>query len=261
MHLLPHLPRALIFDAYAKAAGRELEGKADSPESSSALVANTFGWFLDRPEKLPALPGLDGITWPPFRVELEANLHFPWRGGRHPWLDVLVETPTHLIGVESKRFEPYRGRHVPSFSPAFDRAVWKPGVQPYLAMLRALKSNEAALWALDAAQLIKHALALSTQAARLDKRPALLYLYADPQAWPDGRAIPAAVRQQHAEHLTAFTRATASADVQFAAATYAQLLQAWQQGEYELHQHAHAVRDHFFGAPARGAQGADCAES
>ena len=88
MHLLPHLPRVLILDAYARAAGKELEGKADSPESSSALVANAFGWFLDRPQSLPPLPGLTGVTWPA-RVTLEANVRFPWRGGLHPWLDVL----------------------------------------------------------------------------------------------------------------------------------------------------------------------------
>lgn len=35
-------------------------------------------------------------------------MRFPWAGGRHPWLDAAVETERYLIGVESKRFEPFR---------------------------------------------------------------------------------------------------------------------------------------------------------
>ena len=94
MELLAHLPQAAILDAYAKAAGRELDGKANSPESSSALVANTLGYFLDRPSLLPPLPGLENAGWPALSVALEVNVRFPWPGGRHPWLDALVETST-----------------------------------------------------------------------------------------------------------------------------------------------------------------------
>jgi hypothetical protein len=42
------------------------------------------------------------------REGLEYCARFPWSGGRHPWLDALAETPETIIGVESKRFEPYR---------------------------------------------------------------------------------------------------------------------------------------------------------
>jgi hypothetical protein len=245
MHILPHLPRDLILDAYSKAAGKELDRKSDSPESSSALVANAFGWFLDRPTELPPLPGLEFVGWTPQRVVLEANLHFPWQGGRHPWLDVLVETPTHIVGIESKRFEPYRGPHLPSFSPAFDRDVWQPGTGPYLALLSALTSNSIDLSALDAAQLVKHALALSTQAARLGKRPALLYLYADPAKWPDGRDVSQAIRTRHADHLASFTRKVVGADVQFASATYVELLQTWLRASSDVQEHARAVMEHF----------------
>lgn len=244
MHLLPHLPHAQILKAYATAAGNELEGKSDSPESSSALVANAFGWFLNRPASLPPLPGLQGITWPPQRVELEANVRLPWSGGRHPWLDVLVETPTHLIGIESKRFEPYRHRHSPSFSDAFDRDVWRAGMRPYLATLDALRTNAVDWWALDAAQLVKHALALSTYAAKVRKEPALLYLYADPKKWPDGRDVSAATRVRHAEHLDDFARATRGAEVQFSSATYAQLCNDWLR-DSDSREHAAALVSHF----------------
>ena len=44
--------------ALRRAPGGELaSGKFDSPESSAALVANAFGWFLQQPRKLPPLPG------------------------------------------------------------------------------------------------------------------------------------------------------------------------------------------------------------
>jgi len=245
MRLLPNLPAELILAAYERAGGNELEGKSDSPESSSALVANAFGWFLDRPDRLPPLPGLDGVTWPAMRVELEANVRFPWSGGRHPWLDVLVETPSHVIGLESKRYEPYRHRHVPEFSDAFSRDVWPAGMQPYLAMLAALKSQSADLWALDAAQLVKHALALSTQAKREGKKAALLYLYADPGAWPDGKEISRAGRAAHEEHLKAFSKSVQGADVQFAFTTYRQLCTGWQEACAKLAAHASAVMSEF----------------
>ena len=46
---LPYLPVEKIRDAFAKAPGNELDsGKMLSPESSAALVKNTFGLFLDK---------------------------------------------------------------------------------------------------------------------------------------------------------------------------------------------------------------------
>ena len=124
MQLLDYLPRAAIVAAYEKSPGRELDGKGDSPESSAALVANAFGYFIERPTELPPLPGLAPAGWPASQVQLEANVRFPWAGGMHPWLDVLVDTPTLTVGVESKRYEPYRGRHQAEFSEAYSRDVW-----------------------------------------------------------------------------------------------------------------------------------------
>lgn len=47
--LLPALPIDLIRDAYMSAAGNEIEsGRFANPESSAALAANAFGFFLDR---------------------------------------------------------------------------------------------------------------------------------------------------------------------------------------------------------------------
>ena len=108
---LPGVPADLVRLSLDRAGGNELaSGKFASPESSAALAANGFGWFIERPSLLPAFPGLDDIRWPAVSVEIERQMRFPWRGGRHPWLDAAVVTQTHLIGVESKRYEPFRDR-------------------------------------------------------------------------------------------------------------------------------------------------------
>jgi hypothetical protein len=87
-----------ILRCYEHAAGSELlSGKFASPESSAALAANTFGFFLDRPEllSLPAPPVAAGAAQ---SVCFETEMRFPWRGGKHPWLDVVITTGNALIG-------------------------------------------------------------------------------------------------------------------------------------------------------------------
>jgi hypothetical protein len=72
--LLPGLPVELIRACYAAAPGNEIEsGKFASSESSAALVANAFGFFLDRAcarlagifSQGPALLQAAGIPKPP----------------------------------------------------------------------------------------------------------------------------------------------------------------------------------------------------
>jgi hypothetical protein len=106
------LPAALIKRCYGTAPGNELEsGKIASPESSAALAANAFGLFLIAPSELPPLPRCDAHGWPTVWLDIETTLRLPWPGGEHPCLDAVVETATALIGVESKRFEPFATPH------------------------------------------------------------------------------------------------------------------------------------------------------
>jgi hypothetical protein len=84
---------------------------------------NALGWFIDRPAMLPPLPGIEA-TGQAELVEIEYCARFPWAGGKHPWLDAVVITASHLIGVESKRFEPFRDTKATRFSVAYDRPVW-----------------------------------------------------------------------------------------------------------------------------------------
>lgn len=106
--LLPGLPAERILACYANAPGKEIEsGKFASPKSSAALAANASGYFLDRTNELPHLPGCGGLGWPAKHIELKVLLRFPWSGGRHPCLDAVAETATALIGrVEEVRTVP-----------------------------------------------------------------------------------------------------------------------------------------------------------
>src|SRR5579859_2311124 len=107
--LLPYLPVDRILEIFAAAPGNEISSrKFESLESSAALAANAFGLFIDGKVPLPALPGLETFSWPPTCVRLEAQLRLPWRGGRHPCFDAVIRTADALIGIESKRYEPYR---------------------------------------------------------------------------------------------------------------------------------------------------------
>ena len=168
---LPGVPGSEIEAIFNTAAGNEIvTGKFDSPESSAALAANTFGFFLQRASDLPALPGCGSETWPSLSLMLEAEIRFPWSGGRHPVLDCLVRTPSALIGIESKRFEPYRTRHTSPLSDAYWRRVWGEHMSGYERVRDSLTSVSDLFGHLDAAQLFKHAFALRTEGAKRRNR-------------------------------------------------------------------------------------------
>ncbi len=78
---LPGVPAAQVEAIFNAAPGNEIAtGKFDSPESSAALAANTFGFFLNRSDDLPPIPGCEFVEWPSVSVTLERTVKFPWRG-------------------------------------------------------------------------------------------------------------------------------------------------------------------------------------
>lgn len=240
--LLDHLPKDLILARYRAAAGAELaSGKFASPESSAALVANAFGFFTHRP-KLLCLPCPPLAVGGALAVHLEMEMRFPWRGGRHPWLDVAIETEAALIGVESKRYEPFRKGRPGSFSDAYARPVWGEAMAPFESMRDALRAGRA-FQILDACQLVKHAFGLRTQAQRQGRRATLLYLYAEPTAFPDGRPIPPMDVATHRAELAAFTAEVTAAEVAFRSLSWRELLRHWAtQGDLANHAAALAAR-------------------
>lgn len=248
---LPGLPIDRILAAYLAAPGNEIEsGKFISPESSAALAANAFGLFLGRAADLPALPGCEDAGWPALSLQLEAVARFPWRGGRHPCLDALVETRAALIGIESKRYEPFRPKSESSLSDAYWRPVWGDSMAGYEHVRDALRDGSMTFTHLDAAQLVKHAFGLRTAVHRQNelrgKQPILFYLHAEPQRWPDGRAVPAAAIEAHRVEVAQFAECVAADEVIFCECSYANLLSRWEQApDAEIRTHAAALRERF----------------
>jgi hypothetical protein len=200
---------------------------------------------LGRPELLTLpCPALDlGMAG---SVLLEAQMRFPWAGGYHPWLDVAVETDEELIGIESKRYEPFRDRKLVAFSDAYSRPVWGQAMAPFEAMRDALSSGARSFQFLDAAQLVKHAFGLRTQAQKQAKRATLCYLYAEPKAFLSGRTVSPQDIATHREELAAFTAdvSSAVAEVAFCSLSYAELLHHWA-AEPVLSEHATALAARF----------------
>ncbi|NEX44826.1 PGN_0703 family putative restriction endonuclease [Pseudotabrizicola algicola] len=240
---LPDLPEARILEALQRAPGNELRsGKFDAAESSAALVANAFGWFLERPAALPPLPGVPAGAVQ--AVELEMEMRFPWSGGRHPWLDVGVVTHTTLVGIESKRYEPFRPAKQTGFSDVYDRPVWGPNMARYTAMAQALIAGEAEYRCLDAAQLVKHAYGIRTRAEKRAVGSVLVYLYAEPAVWASGKPVDAARKAQHRAEVARFAAVVAGDEVVFVPLCWGDLLRQWE-AEPALRAHVAAIRARF----------------
>ena len=99
---LPGVPEAHVRKRLEQSGGDEIgSGNFTNPESSAALAVNAWGWLMDGPAMLRGRrTGRTG--------QIEYSARFPWAGGDHPWLDAVVITASHLIGLESKRSEPFR---------------------------------------------------------------------------------------------------------------------------------------------------------
>ena len=242
-HFLPDLPEARILEALSRSPGNELRsGKIDSPESSAALVANAFGWFLERPKVLPPLPGVPAGQVE--TVDLEVEMRFPWSGGRHPWLDVGIVTHTTLVGIESKRYEPFRPAKASDFSDVYDRPVWGPNMARYTALSHALVEGTADFRVLDAVQLIKQAYGIRTRAEKRALGAVLVYLYATPATWASGKVVDASRIRAHEAEIARFAKTVAGDDVVFVPLRWGELLRQWQ-AVPALSAHVAALRARF----------------
>lgn len=238
---LPGVPKDLVERSLAAAGGNELSsGKINSPESSAALAVNTFGWFIERPELLPRFPGIPDEEWPARTVQVEYCARFPWSGGKHPWLDACLETNGYLIGVESKRFEPFRDNKTVSFSAAYSRPVWGAGMDPYERLRDVLAADLKKFEHLDAAQLVKHAFGLVTDARRKRKTPALIYIFAEPEVLK-GKKISQSAKERHRLEIATFAEAVTGAAVTFHAVSYREWFATWPSHPDAISEHRDAV--------------------
>jgi hypothetical protein len=239
---LPEIPQDQILAALKRAPGNEVKsGKIDSPESSVALTANAFGWFSERPQDLPALPGGLGAA---HSVTLACEMPYPWVGGKQPWLDVAVETDRYLIGIDCKRYEPFRPAKVNEFATTFDRPVWGENMEGYDRLRRTFAGGARRFAVLDMVQLVKHAYGVRTEAQRRGKRPVLIYLYAEPASWANGRAVDSAKLAQHRADIALFAQSVEGDEVAFAAMTWSDLLTLWSKAPASA-AHSARVADRF----------------
>jgi hypothetical protein len=231
-------------EAVVAALGRLPGSDLDSPDSSLALVANTFGWFLDRPRQLLPLPGVPmGL---PETVELGVEMQLPMRGTRHPRLDAVVITPTTLVGIASKRYQPFRPAKSVAFTEPFDSRDWGPGMARYGTLRQALTADQQTYRHLDAVTLVKQAYALRTQSLKRARGAVLVYLHAEPQSWGNGKPVDPAAIKRHRTEVASFARAVKGDDVTFVALTWAGLLAQWENAA-ALAAHAASVRGWFGG--------------
>jgi hypothetical protein len=233
-NFLPGVAGETVLAALMNAAGKELaSGKFNSPESSSALAVNAFGRFIDRPHLLPQLPGAPDLANIE-SVAVEYCARFPWSGGRHPWLDAMIVTPRLLVGVESKRFEPFRDRKRARLSKAYDRPVCGEDMRPFENMRDLLRDSPDHFAFLDAAQLVKHAFGLATDARRKARKAHLHYIYAEPETRAGSR-IDKGDLLRHRLELDEFASVIAGAATTFSACSYHEWLSTWRGKEVEAH--------------------------
>ena len=249
---LPGVPGREIENIFNSAVGNEISsGKFDSPESSAALAANAFGFFLKSASRLPPLPGCENENWPARSIDLEATIRFPWVGGRHPVLDCVVTTSSALIGIESKRFEPYRIKSPSRLRDAYWRPVWGERMKGYESVRDGLRDDPDRYSRLDAAQLFKHAFALRSAVHHWCEceglTPYLFYIFAEPEIWPrNGKPVDPEVKSRHLQEVEQFGAAVAGDEVRFVACTYRQLLRTWSNdAEGSIRAHANAIADKF----------------
>jgi hypothetical protein len=237
---LPGVAAEAVLAALGRLPGSDL----DSPDSSSALVANTFGWFLTRPRLLLPFPGVPmGL---PETVELGVEMQLPMRGTRHPRLDAVVTTATTLVGIASKRYQPFRPKKAAAFSEPFDSRDWGSGMARYDVLRKALTTGQQTFQHLDAVTLVKQAYALRTQSLRRARGAVLVYLHAEPQTWASGKPVDPKAIARHRTEVASFARAVKGDDVTFVALTWAELLTQWSRTP-ALVAHTAAVRGWFGG--------------
>lgn len=245
---LPGVPGDKIMELLKKAPGKEHE-RLDSPRSSAALAVNVFGYFLCRPKELPELPGCGDARWPAESLTVEKELRLPLKGRWHPHPDVVVATPTTLIGIESKRFEPFdgKGNKVQKLADSYwskEAELWGKQMRGYARVRDQLRDHRGRIYSLNAAQLFKHALglraAVQNSGAYPGLRPILFYIYAEPERWPEGgEKIAAAALARHREEIDAFAKEVANDEVKFVSCSYRELLEEWVgQGTAAVSRHA-----------------------
>ncbi|MGD9874296.1 MAG: hypothetical protein AB7T27_08485 [Kiritimatiellia bacterium] len=199
---------------FLQGSGNELQGKFRAAHSSSALAANVFGPWRKNPQALNLL-GETGFTFLQFEKHCPTGL-----GGLPPNLDLLVEGPGVVIGVESKFLEflapkqpKFTDSYKPENLPQMEDTWWK--------LMCELKAGPEQY--LDAAQLVRHYLGLRNQPEYKGKKIILLYIFWEPENWMDFPEY-----RRHREEVAAFQAKVKDSSVTFVWMSYPELWNQWE---------------------------------
>ena len=211
--------------------GDELGRKFRAVDSSSALVVNAFAPFRRRIRDLGLPTGgrFDSIT---FERKCSAGMT-----GTPPHLDVVLEGPGSVVGIESKLKEylEYKAKKIP-FSPQYEERIWDERRQSawFELMLDLNRAPELYRY-VNATQLAKHAFGLAHTFR--DVAATLVYLYWEP-THVDGEPAFAEHRRE-VENLLGRVGGHAPTLV---AVRYVDLWDLWERGPDWLVGHVTAMR-------------------
>jgi hypothetical protein len=202
--------------------GHPMKPKFQAIHSSCALAVNAFGPLKKQVTQWdwPSL-GIKGLGVPRFEHKLATGI---WRSQAN--LDVLFDTGTVLLGVESKLIE-YLTPKAPHFAPTFERE--KLDVEPcWWALLEKYRDEtKPQKKLLDEAQLIKHYLglrrAVGPKGEHCGRSATLLYLF-----WEPLNASEFPVFAAHRAEIATFESVISASEVRFCSMTYQSLWQDWE---------------------------------
>jgi hypothetical protein len=131
-----------------------------SAESSAAIAINTFAAFTDQPFADPLL----GLTLQSPRFEQRFRIS-GIKSSIAPILDVVVRDDDQAVVIDSRVVEPWFQQPDVDLSPQIDQAAeaTSPGV---VATIEALRDGSLTYLTIDAAELIRHLLGISSAIAK-----------------------------------------------------------------------------------------------
>jgi hypothetical protein len=226
-NLLPVPTFELCQGDFKSAKGHELVGRQAQPPkmaaifSSSALAVNSFAPWREDPSGLQLGDDSAFIT-----LRFEASCPNGLRQfsplATDPHLDVLLTSPTRVLGVESKCLEHLSPKAI-KFSPTYDRINDRRAQSAWFLAITRLRSSKEFKY-LDVAQLIKHGLGLLyTYSNNDEKAIALVYLFWEPVNWQQFDTF-----KRHREETEVFRKLLEDDIVSFKAQSYLELWGQWE---------------------------------
>ena len=111
-----------------------------------------------------------------------------------------------------------------NFSESYAKPISELADSRWMEMYRSLCAEPDRFHYLDAAQLVKHYLAIRHSLAEEQFPKALLYLFWEPENWPE---VPAFAK--HRCEVLEFSMAVAGGEVEFTAMSYTELWDSWEE--------------------------------